>query len=86
MIHPVFCYLGVTLVFGVSLALFVADTLDAQDYFYAPIALLIAYYTVYSLVTDKTRYQRRTWKQAVPKALTATSHRSRMVKSGSRRS
>ena len=46
-IHPVFCYLGVTLVFGVSLALFVTGKLDAQDYFYAPIVLLIGYYTTY---------------------------------------
>jgi len=72
MIHPVFCYLGVTLVFGVSLTLFVAGTLDVEEYFYAPIVLLIAYYTAYSVVTDKNRYRPRTWKQAVPKAVGKT--------------
>lgn len=72
MIHPVFCYLGVTLVFGVSLALFVLGWLDVQRYFYAPIVLLIGYYTVFSILTDKERYLKRTWKQVVPKAIGKT--------------
>lgn len=72
MIHPAFCYLGVTLALVVSLVLFVSGRLDVETYFYTPIVLLIGYYTAYSIVTDRERYIPRTWKQALTKAVGKT--------------
>ena len=72
MIHPIFCYLGVTLAFVSSLFLFVRGWLDADTYFYVPLVLLIGFYTAYSVVTDKDSYLPRTWRQVLPKALGKT--------------
>ncbi len=72
MIHPVFCYLGVILSFGVSLTLFTCGWLDVQKYFYTPIVLLIGFYTVHTLLTDKEHYLPRTFKQVLPKVIGKT--------------
>jgi len=65
MIHPLFCYLGITFSFALSLALFISGTLDVRRFFYVPVVLLIAFYTVYAVVTDKLTYQKRTFRQSV---------------------
>ena len=72
MIHPAFCYLGVTLAFGLSLTLFVQGWLDVHTYFYAPLVLLIGFYTAHSVLTDKDPYLTRTWRQVLPKAIGKT--------------
>jgi hypothetical protein len=59
MIHPYLCWLGIFLSFGVSLALFSSGLLDAHEYFYAPVLLLIGFYTLHSILTDKQQYHRR---------------------------
>jgi len=69
MIHPFLCYLGITLSFGLSFILFISGDLDVEKYFYAPVFLLIAFYTVHAMITDKQKYQRRTFKQAAGKAV-----------------
>ncbi len=69
MIHPCYCWLGIFLSFGISLALFISGRLDVQEYFYAPALLLIGFYTLHSIITDRQRYQNRTLKQVIPKAI-----------------
>ena len=69
MIHPYFCWLGIFLSFGVSLALFGSGLLDVQEYFYAPALLLIGFYTLHSILTDEQRYESRTIRQVIPKAI-----------------
>ena len=69
MYHPFFCYLGVTLTFILTFALFGYSSLDAQKFFYVPIFLLIAYYTVVSMLGDRQIYQKRTFKQVIPKSI-----------------
>ncbi len=69
MIHPIFCYLGIAFSFALSLTLFVSGTLDERTFFYLPIVLLIAFYTVHAVVTDKQTYHKRSFKQSI---LTAT--------------
>ena len=69
MIHPYLCFLGVFLSFAASLTLFISGRLDVNEYFYAPALLLIGFYTLHSILTDKQRYQRRTLKQVIPKAI-----------------
>ena len=69
MIHPLFCYLGITFSFALSFTLFLSGTLDERKFFYLPIVLLIAFYTVHAVATDKQTYQKRSFKQS---ALTAT--------------
>jgi protein-S-isoprenylcysteine O-methyltransferase Ste14 len=69
MYHPFFCYLGVALTFTLTFALFEYGSLDAQKFFYAPIYLLIAYYTVVSMLGDRQIYQKRTFKQAILKSI-----------------
>jgi len=69
MIHPFLCWLGIFLSFGVSLALFTSGLLDVQEYFYIPALLLIGFYTMHAILTDKQQYQRRTIRQVIPKAI-----------------
>ena len=69
MIHPYLCWLGILLSFGVSLALFTSGRLAAHRYFYAPALLLIGFYTLHAILTDKQQYQSRTIRQVVPKAI-----------------
>jgi protein-S-isoprenylcysteine O-methyltransferase Ste14 len=69
MYHPFFCYLGVTLTFTLTFAIFQYSSLDAQKYFYVPIFLLIAYYTVVSMLSDRQIYQKRSFKQAILKSI-----------------
>ncbi len=69
MIHPYLCFLGVFLSFAASLYLFTSGRLDVEKYFYAPALLLIGFYTLHSILTDKQRYQRRTLKQVIPKTI-----------------
>ncbi len=68
MIHPYLCWLGIFLSFGSSLALFASGLLDVREYFYAPALLLIGFYTLHAIVTDKQQYQNRTVRQVIPKA------------------
>ena len=69
MIHPYLCWLGIFLSFGVSLALFRSGLLDMHDYFYAPALLLIGFYTLHAILTDKQQYQSRKIGQVIPKAI-----------------
>jgi len=69
MIHPYLCWLGILLAFGASLALFTSGRLDVHEHFYAPALLLIGFYTLHAILTDKQQYQRRTTKQVIPKAI-----------------
>jgi hypothetical protein len=69
MYHPFFCYLGVTLTFTLTFAIFGYSSLNAQKFFYVPIFLLIAYYTVVSMLGDKQVYRKRSFKQALVKSL-----------------
>jgi len=69
MIHPYLCWVGIFLSFGVSLALFRSGLLDVEKYFYAPALLLIGFYTLHAILTDKQRYQSRTIRQVIPKAV-----------------
>ncbi len=69
MIQPFYCYIGIFLSFTVSLYLFVTGQLDAQTHFYAPLGILIAYFTALAMLTDKQVYRARSIKQILPKAL-----------------
>jgi protein-S-isoprenylcysteine O-methyltransferase Ste14 len=69
MIHPWLCYLGIFLAFSVSLGCFSSGLLNAQDYFYAPLLLLIAFHTIHGMVTDRQVYERRQLRQVLPKAV-----------------
>ncbi|MFC1783412.1 hypothetical protein ACFL02_07480, partial [Planctomycetota bacterium] len=69
MIHPFLCYLGIALSFTLSFILFIYGVLDVQKYFYAPVFLLIAFYTAHAMITDKQKYQKRSFKQAAGKAV-----------------
>jgi len=69
MIHPYLCWLGIFLSFGVSLILFMSKWLDVHKYFYAPVLLLIGFYTLYYILTDKQQYQSRTVRQVIPKVI-----------------
>jgi protein-S-isoprenylcysteine O-methyltransferase Ste14 len=67
--HPFFCYLGVTLTFTLTFILFGCSSLDAHKFFYVPIFLLIAYYTVVAVRSDKQVYQKRSFKQIILKSI-----------------
>ncbi|MCL5282225.1 MAG: hypothetical protein M1376_20240 [Planctomycetes bacterium] len=69
MIHPLLCYAGIALSFLATWALHRLGVLDLHAHFYAPIGLLIAFYTVHAVATDKQVYQRRRLGQVIPKAL-----------------
>ena len=69
MIHPFYCYIGISLSFVVSLWLFTTGQLNPNTYFYAPLAILIIYFTLFSVASDKQVYTKRTWKQAIPRAI-----------------
>ncbi|MCF7973299.1 MAG: hypothetical protein K9N55_05760 [Phycisphaerae bacterium] len=68
MIHPLTCYIGICLSFTVSLWLFVTDRLNPQTHFYAPLGMLILFFTVLAVVRDKKTYRPRTLRQVMPKA------------------
>jgi protein-S-isoprenylcysteine O-methyltransferase Ste14 len=72
--HPIFNYVGVALtfmltglIFGTSI--FSGTRLNPYDHFYVPIVLLIVYYTVVGMATDRQVYEKRTDVQALSKAL-----------------
>ena len=69
MIHPYLCWLGIFLSFAIPLALFRSGRLGVHDYFYAPALLLIGFYTLHAMATDKQQYQNRTLRQIIPKAI-----------------
>ncbi len=69
MIHPLLCYAGIALSFLTTWALHGVGVLDPRTHFYAPIGLLIAFYTIHAVATDKQVYQRRRLGQVLPKAL-----------------
>lgn len=69
MIHPYLCWLGILLSFSVSLMLFNSGVLDVHEHFYAPALLLIGFYTLHAILTDKQPYQARTLKQVIPKVI-----------------
>ena len=69
MYHPFFCYLGVTITFSLTFALFKYSSLDAHKFFYVPIFLLIAYYTTVTMLGDRQIYQKRTFKQVILKSI-----------------
>ncbi len=68
MIHPFFCYLSIAGSFVLSFALFITGTVDTQKYFYLPIVLLIGFYTIHAVATDKRRYQKRSVTQSASTA------------------
>lgn len=49
--------------------MFRSGRLDVHKYFYAPALLLISFYTLYYIFTDRQRYQSRTIRQVLPKAI-----------------
>lgn len=65
MIHPLFCYLFIFLSFAISFALFISGKLDDWTYFYVPIVLLIAFYTIHAIATDTQTYRKRKWTRSV---------------------
>ncbi len=67
--HPFVCYFGIALTFTLSFALFANRFLDAQRFFYLPIFLLIAYYTLVAMLRDRQIYQRRSFRQVIRKSL-----------------
>jgi protein-S-isoprenylcysteine O-methyltransferase Ste14 len=69
MIHPFLCYAGIALSFLVTWALYRAGLLDLHAQFYAPIGLLIVFYTVHAVATDRQVYQKRRLRHVIPKAL-----------------
>lgn len=69
MIHPFFCYLGIGLTFGVSLSLFAGQKLNASEFFYVPLAILILYYTAVEMIRDKRAYTKRTARQVLLKTV-----------------
>ncbi len=69
MIHPLLCYAGIALSFLATWALCRVGVLDPRVHFYAPIGLLIAFYTLHAVATDKQVYQKRRLRQVIPKAL-----------------
>jgi len=69
MIQPFYCYTGIILTFTVSLWLFATGKLDADTYFYAPLGLLIAYFTILAIAQDKQAYRPRSTRQIAPKAI-----------------
>lgn len=69
MYHPFFCYLGVTLTFTLTFTLFKYSSLDANKFFYVPTFLLITYYTMVSILSDRQIYQKRTFKQVIFKSI-----------------
>jgi protein-S-isoprenylcysteine O-methyltransferase Ste14 len=69
MTQPFYCYIGILLSFTVSLWLFATGKLDVATYFYAPLGILIAYFTALAMLTDKQVYMPRSFKQVLPNAL-----------------
>jgi protein-S-isoprenylcysteine O-methyltransferase Ste14 len=82
MFHPAFCYLSVALTFLLTYLVFANPTaisnatgiyLNPDSHFYLPIALLISFYTLLSLLTDRQSYLPRSallaYTKAVPKFL-----------------
>ena len=69
MIHPYLCWLGILLSFSASFALFRTSLLDVHENFYAPALLLIGFYTLHAILTDRQSYERRSIKQVLPKAV-----------------
>lgn len=69
MYHPFSCYLGVTLTFALTFTLFEYSSLDAEKFFYVPILLLITFYTLVSMLGDKQKYRKRSFKQAIVKGI-----------------
>jgi len=51
------------------MALFSSGLVDVHEYFYAPALLLIGFYTLHAILTDEQSYQRRTFRQVIPKAI-----------------
>lgn len=70
MYHPLLCYLGVALTFTLTFAIFGYTSLDEHKYFYIPIFLLIGWYTLLSMRSDRKTYQKRTFRQVFLKSLT----------------
>lgn len=69
MIHPLLCYAGIALSFLITWGLYRVQILDPRAHFYAPIGLLIVFYTLHAMVTDTQVYQKRRLGQVLPKAL-----------------
>ncbi|MHC4553384.1 MAG: methyltransferase family protein [Planctomycetota bacterium] len=69
MCYPFYCYLGVSITFTATYAIFRYTSLDPQRFFYIPIFLLIACYTVVSMLSDKQVYQARRFKQVIFKSI-----------------
>jgi protein-S-isoprenylcysteine O-methyltransferase Ste14 len=69
MYRPFFCYLGVSLTFTLTFALFGYTSLNAEKFFYVPVFILIAYYTTVSMLGDRKAYQKRTFKQLFFKSI-----------------
>jgi len=59
MIHPVLCYLGIALFLCPVAHSVYIGTLDDRKFFYLPIVLLIAFYTVHAVATDRQTYQKK---------------------------
>jgi protein-S-isoprenylcysteine O-methyltransferase Ste14 len=59
MINPFFCWLAMLCAFAISQTLFISKAVDVNQYFFLPLYIIIALYTVYGIVTDQGSYLKR---------------------------
>jgi protein-S-isoprenylcysteine O-methyltransferase Ste14 len=69
MIHPLWCILGVSISFIFSFAWFHLQPESFERLFFLPLLVLILFYTLYAIFTDREKYSHRTLGQIVPAAL-----------------
>lgn len=69
MIHPLWCLFGVLVTYLTSYLFFRAYPLQIEERFFITIYGLIAFYTCFAIITDKTKYISRKWEKVLPKAL-----------------
>lgn len=67
--HPGFCYLGIFFTLFTTWYFFKNAILNPDVYYFLPIALLIGFYTLISVLTDRKVYQKRTIEQVLFKAV-----------------
>jgi protein-S-isoprenylcysteine O-methyltransferase Ste14 len=68
MLTPTLNIIGVIFAFGLSFCAYIFLSVNPDEYFFLPIYLLIFYYTVWAIVTEKKRYPVRPALLAVKKA------------------
>jgi len=69
MIRPIWCVLGVLTAFVISFCIFKQFPGAYSGHLFVTLYILILYYTIYALLTDKEQYRKRSFLQALPLAL-----------------